>query len=140
MSSGNRVLRDVIAASGIRCFLDRSHGTKDIQWRSAVVIVLRRDRTATDASREAAWAGHPDYVPYDASDAGIRHRYPHAPVVTYEALCAGPEATIEHLADLLGIDPWPAPVDLVDQNDKWRHGGGPQLGAGAPNNPGRDKP
>lgn len=140
MSSGVRILRRVIEESGLHCVVDTSHGSEPIVFdRPFRVVVIRRDRQATDASREAAWTGHEDYVSFEASDAGIAESYGDVPVFWYEDLCDDTERFIRELALFLDVEPWTVGFDLVNQNDKWFSGvGGPQLGAGTPGNPGDD--
>lgn len=134
MSSGNRVFNDILIDGGIDTRFDHSHGTTDLDLDGCVVIVVERDLAATRCSWEAGWKGHPDAVDLDRSLAEIPARYPHAPRVSYEQLCADPDGVIAEIAVLLGVAPWHCRFELVCQNDKWAHGGGKQLGPGAPYN------
>jgi hypothetical protein len=120
MSAGNRILRDVIELSGLLVRLDTSHGTADIDVVNTLVLVVTRDPTAMRASYELRWEGHEVAVPIDDSLRGIVERYPDAERVSYEGLCAHPDAVIARVAELLGVPPWPCPLDLVNQNAKWQ--------------------
>ena len=138
MSSGNRLLRDIVQAAGIVTWVDTSHGTTDLQLAGDTkVLVVTRDAVATIHSWEAGWAGHPDAVDPRDSIMDIPIRYPTAMRVSYEDLCANPDRVIADIAAHLQVSPWECPLVLIDQNDKWLSGkGGRQLGDGAPFNAG----
>lgn len=122
MNAGNRLLRDVVQASGIRTWVDTTHGTQDIDATDTIVLIITRDPVAVRAGYVHHWEGHEVAVPTHKSLQGIARRYPHAPRVSYEELCAHPDAVIARLAVLLGIAPWPCPVLVVNQNRKWYPG------------------
>lgn len=119
MSAGNRILRDVIELSGIPAWVDTSHGTADLDVVDTLVLVATRDPSAMRASYEFRWAGHPEAVPIDDSLQGIAQRYPGAERISYEGLCAHPDAVIARVAALLATTPWPCPLALPNQNAKW---------------------
>lgn len=139
MSSGNRVLRLVLLGSGLEVYVDHTHGTEDLppEWRDSFIVLVFRNRQATDASREAGWGGDPMEVSYPDSVIGITERYQNADLaVTYEELCNRPEDIILSVANLLGIPPWTNEgPPTINQNEKWLSGeGGPQIGQGTGRN------
>lgn len=142
MSSGCRLLRQVLQAGGVNVLFDHSHGTEQLpeSWEQAPVIVIVRNATATRLSQEAAWAGwtaEQGFVPYFASIRGLTDRHQDAFWLTYEELCDSPDRIIGELADHLGLEPWPCPVAIRNQNPKWfARIGGPQIGPQILNRPG----
>lgn len=122
-SSGTRLLADVLTAGEVQAWHDKSHGT--IHREAELVTVIVRDAAATRASRDAAFEPG-DRIDRADSLAGCA-RYPDAMWLTYEQICANPAATVRVLAGWLGVEPWPLPFAVVDQNAKWADGGGPQI-------------
>lgn len=122
MSSGNRLLRDVIEPCGLLTWVDISHGTTDVDVVDTLVLVIVRHEYAVRASFAARWAGHEVAVPIDDSLEGIAKRYPDAERVSYEALCADPDATIVRVAELLELAPWPCLVVVINRNAQWAGG------------------
>ena len=123
MGAGHRILRDVIELSGLLTRLDTTHGTTDIDTADTLVLVVTRQPAAMRASYAYHWEGRDEAIPIAVSLRGIAKRYPYAERVSYEQLCAQPDAVIFRVAALLRIPPWPCPLDLVNQNAKWRSTG-----------------
>jgi hypothetical protein len=120
MSAGNRILRDVIEFSGVLTWVDTSHGTVETDTVETLVLVATRDSESMRASFDFRWGDHERAIPIDESLQGIAQRYPDAERVAYEDLCADPDAVIARVAKLLQVRPWPCPLELADQNAKWR--------------------
>lgn len=127
MSSGCRLLKRIINASpDLVCWLDTTHGSGELVENKipipmeAKVIVILRDKQATDKSREKNWNGKPEYIGYDESINGIKSKYSDALQIKYEDLCSNPKKEIERIAKYLGVPVWVYPGRVFkSRNLKW---------------------
>lgn len=122
MSSGNRLLRDLIQQSGIATVVDTSHGTRDLDPPGPVVLI-ERDRAITMRSIDERWpAGEPERVEYDDSIAGITARRYYSTcltAVTYRQIVTDPADVIRRVAHALGVEPWRNDVHIIDTDPRW---------------------
>jgi len=127
MSSGCRLLRRIIKASpDLVCWLDTTHGSGELIENGvpipdgAVVVVILRDRYATDGSREKRWGGTKHLISYEDSMYGILDKYSGAMVIQYEELCANPKREIGRMAEYLEVPVWDYSKRIYkNRNDKW---------------------
>lgn len=125
MSSGVRLMRNVLQANGIQAWIDLSHGTKDLDWHYpdgtlGKVVVMHRNWKAIQASSDAWWTDYPQRIPWKASKREIPRRYKDIGLhVRYEDLCDKTETVIQHLATWLNIQPWTVDFEITNQNYKW---------------------
>lgn len=119
MSSGTRWLAEIVSASGVDVVHDGWHAT--IPRPADRVIVIVRDPVATRQSRDRAFVDA-ERIPREASLAGCVTFYRDALWLTYEQLCAAPEATVAVIAAWLGRDPWPLPSEVRHSENSFFQG------------------
>lgn len=120
MSSGCRVLRDLLTEGGIFVLFDYSHGSQPLplNWDSYPVVIITRDEIPTRRSAHAAWYGSSSYVSYEDSIAGLQG-YRNAIRVNYEEMCNHIYRFIRRLASRLSVKPWNTSINFINQNGKW---------------------
>lgn len=109
-SSGTRLMTRILSAGGVHAIIDGWHGTV-VRRVNRVVVMVRHPET-TRRSRDAAFVEQ-DRIPRESSLAGCLTFYPDALWVSYEQLCAAPDATISVLAEWLGVPTWLMPEEIV---------------------------
>lgn len=111
MSSGTRVVCEVLEAGGFKVVHDSMHGIVN-RPNAKVVVAVTREPAATKRSMKIAFRPEERISPHD-SIKGIAEFYPHAHWISYDQLCFAPDATIGVLAEWLGVDPWSVPITFV---------------------------
>ena len=125
MSSGVRLMRDILAVGGVVAWIDLSHGTQDLDWyypdgTLGRIVVMQRNWKAVQRSSDAAWDGYAERVTTAKSRTGIAQRYKEVGLhVKYEDLCDKTDLTINKIAHWLGITPWTATFAITNKNEKW---------------------
>jgi hypothetical protein len=111
MSSGTRLVCQILEAGGFSVVHDSLHGIVN-RPTAKVVIAVTREPSATHRSVERAFK--PDErISTQDSIKGIAEFYPNALWISYDQLCVAPDATILVLAEWLAVDPWSMPVEII---------------------------
>lgn len=110
MSSGTRLMHEIVLAGGFDVVHDGWHGT--VPRPAKRVIVMVRHPHDTRKSRDNAFPDA-ERIPREASLAGCVTFYPDALWLSYEQLCMAPEPTIALVASWLNVAPWPMPKPII---------------------------
>ena len=132
ISSGTRLTwRMLDACPEIEAVHDNAHGfisPKDWPEDYDFIVIVTRETTAADASREARYQYTMSTEDQMVFINRMRDAVPTIDI-TYEDICYKKNKVIEQLATFLGVKPWKFSEKCVNQNDKWLDGkGGPEIG------------
>lgn len=122
MSSGTRLVCELLEAGGFRVVHDSMHGIVS-RPNAKIVVAVTREPAATERSMKLAF-GIDERIPMSDSIKGIAEFYPHAHWISYDQLCFAPDATVAVLAEWLGVDAWPVPITFVRSSNSIPGGSG----------------